>query len=406
MWRIGITHTRFSYTGGIEKYIYSMVERLLAAGHEVHYLATRWEEYDHPNLHFHHVPWIRFPHSLRVGSYDRRVNRILDREKFDLVHGFTKTTRQDVYTDGSGTLREYVAATQADQPAWRRWLYRQSPHQRSILRMERGRFQRDAIRRIIPMAQFVQDQILREYPVDPARVEVLYNGVETDLFRPENRTARGPAFRQKHGIPADAKVLLFVGNDWSRKALDVAINALPDVISKTAGDIRLAVAGHDNHPGKFKDLAQSRGVADRMLWLGPVREIRDAFAAATVFVFPTRYDVFGNVGLEALATGVPSVLSGRAGVGELLWTENVHGHDLAGSRLEDPEDARELASQIVTLLDPALYDERCRHARELAEHYSWDRHFERLLEIYEEVIREQRSETGPSKSDERSEHRT
>ncbi|MCA8960232.1 MAG: glycosyltransferase family 4 protein, partial [Planctomycetes bacterium] len=386
--RIAITHTRFSYTGGIEKYIYSLVERLLAADHEVHYLAARWEPLDHPRLHFHAVPWIRFPHSLRVSSFDRGVRRILARERFDLVHGFTKTSVQDVYTDGSGTWSEYLAATRPDEPRWKDWLYRHSPHQRAILHMEQARFRRGAILKIIPMAEFVREQILREYAVEPGRVETLYNGVEIERFHPRLRATEGARFRRDHGIPAEARVLLFVGNDFRRKGLETALRSLRSVAERVP-TVRLAVAGHDNHPERYRALAETLGVGSRVDWLGSVREVPHAFAASDIFVFPTRYDVFGNVGLEALSTGVPAVLSARAGVAELLLPRNARGHERAGWRLEDPSDADELTRATLTLLTDDS-EGRAHHARALAEHYSWDRHFERLLEIYREVIAEKR----------------
>lgn len=389
-YRVAITHTRFSYTGGIEKYIYSLVERLIAAGHDVHYFAHRFEPYEHERLTFHPVPWRRFPKSFRVRNFDRNLNRELAQHEFDLVHGFTKSTQQDIYTDGSGTLVEYVDATRADWPEWRRKLYRATPHQRAILALERERFQRDAIRRILPMANFVKEQILARYPVDPARVEVTYSGVEIETFHPEHRATEGPKFRAEHGIPSDAAMLLFVGNDWRRKGLDVALRALPTIAAQLP-HARLAVAGHDNHPAQFRQLAESLGLADRVHWLGSIREIRNAFAASDLFVFPSRYDVFGNVGLEALATGVPAVLSAAAGVGELLEPERVGDAAAAGARLEVWEDPAELARHALALLDPAALPERRAAARRLAERYSWDRHFARILEIYDEVVREKES---------------
>ena len=105
---IAITHTRFAYTGGVEKYIYSLVERLLDAGHEVRYYASRWEPYEHPRLRFCRVPLVRYPPSLRVLSFNHFARRLVRRQPCDLIHGFTKTDCQDIYTDGSGTLDEYL----------------------------------------------------------------------------------------------------------------------------------------------------------------------------------------------------------------------------------------------------------------------------------------------------------
>lgn len=381
--KIAITHTRFSYMGGVEKYIHSLVERLLAVGHEVHCLAAKWEDYSHPSLHFHKVRMWRFPQSLRVLSFNYFVNRILERETFDVVHGFTKTDTQDIYTDGSGCLVEFVAASRSHHSKVRRLLHLATPHQQAIWLMERRRFRRDAARRIVPVADLVRKQILARYDVDPGRVEVVYNGIELDYFHPDNRGRCGPQYREECGLPPDgAPLLLFVGNDWARKGLDVAIRALPKILGKTDRPPRLLVAGHDDHPERYRKLAQELGVAERITWLGSVREIRKPFSIADLFLFPSRYDAFGNVALEALASGVPALLSSRAGASE------VFDESRGCMVLEDPDDPDELAKGALSYLEGGDL-EACRlQARAIAERYSWDRHFERILEIYYEVVGE------------------
>src|SRR5205823_4901617 len=106
--KIAITHTRYTRIGGVEGYIRDLVLRLLDAGHEVHYFAQWWDEDADNRIKFHRIPnpWkpIRF---LKVRSYDRAVSSMVKLEDFDVVHGFSKSSRQDVYTDGSGTLEDY-----------------------------------------------------------------------------------------------------------------------------------------------------------------------------------------------------------------------------------------------------------------------------------------------------------
>ncbi|MGA1202579.1 MAG: glycosyltransferase family 4 protein [Planctomycetota bacterium] len=386
--RVALTHTRLSYTGGIEKYIWSLLERLLAAGHEVHYIADRFEPLDHPGLTLHRARMQRFPKLARVRSFNRMVNRVLDGLDVDLVHGFSKTDRQDIYTDGSGTLIEYLEATEPELPGWRRRAMLRSPHRRAILAMESARFQRGACRKVIPMAEFVRRQILARYPIEPERVETVHNGVELEVFHPRWRETVGAKFREEHRIGPETPVLLNVGNDWRRKGVGPLIEALPRIESPVAPPV-LLIAGHDNHPERYHARAAELGVSERVRFLGPVREIRDVFAAADLFVFPTRYDVFGNVGLEALASGVPSLLSSLAGVSEVL--DGTAG----GAAIEDPSDVGEIAARSTEFLQPERLAERRAAARTLAERYSWDAHFERILAIYREVVAEKEAERTP-----------
>lgn len=384
--RIAITHTRYSYTGGVEKYIYSLVDHLLRAGHEVHYFAARFERCDHPRFHPHRVPWIRFPGSVRVLSFNLFLNRALARGSFDLVHGFTKTNRQDVYTDGSGCVADYVDATWEERSPWRRRFHRLTPHQLAIAWLERRRFRKDAIYAIVPMARFVAEQILRRYPVDPRRIEVVYNGVDAEHFHPRFRDTLGAELRRRHEIGPERPVLLFVGNDWERKGLATALDACARLARDRRPPPLLLVAGQDNHPNRYREHAAALGLEHHVVWLGPMRETRDAFAAADAFLFPSRYDVFGNVGLEALASGVPAVLSRRAGVSEIL------DGGAAGAVLENPRDDAALASLAARLLEREQLEARRAAARALAERFSWEHHFARIREIYERVLVEKRAE--------------
>ncbi len=383
--QIALTHTRLSYTGGIEKYIWSLVMRLLDAGHTVHFVADRFEELEHPNLICHRARMQRFPKLARVRSFNRSVRRTLSELDVDLVHGFTKTDCQDIYTDGSGTLIEYVEATEIDRPAWVRNALLATPHRRAILAMERRRFQEGACHRVIAMAKFVERQITGRYPIDPTRVETIYNGVELENFHPRHRDRYGPPLRERLRIPSDTPVILNVGNDWRRKGVGPLIEALPRLHGTPEAPV-LLIAGHDNHPEQYEQLAVQLGVRDRVHFLGPVREIRESFAAADLFVFPSRYDVFGNVGLEALASGVPALLSARAGVSEVL------DGSLAGEAIEDPTDVGEIIAKTQKFLDRETLPARREAARALAEQYSWDAHFERVLAIYREVVAEKQKE--------------
>ena len=84
--KIAISHTRYSFVGGVEKYIYSLVERLLDAGHEVHYFCHFWEKDADPRIRFHRVPnpfkAFRF---MKVWSFDRWSQWQIANEDFDVV---------------------------------------------------------------------------------------------------------------------------------------------------------------------------------------------------------------------------------------------------------------------------------------------------------------------------------
>jgi UDP-glucose:(heptosyl)LPS alpha-1,3-glucosyltransferase len=108
--------------------------------------------------------------------------------------------------------------------------------------------------------------------------------------------------------------------------------------------VRVDLVGAKN-PHDYRPLAARLGVADRLFWHGPSRDVARCHAAADVFALPTRYEPFGLVIIEALASGLPVITSRLAGAAAAI------DHGRSGYLLEDPGDAGELAGRLDALLD-------------------------------------------------------
>lgn len=228
---------------------------------------------------------------------------VAGRGTWDVVQSHERTLRQDVYRAGEGCHRAYLNTRRRAG----RGLYH-----RVVLALERRVFTRTS--RIVAISRAGADEIARLYRVAPDRLTTIYNGVDLDRFHPDNRGRHRRAARAEAGVPDGAWQLLFVGSGFARKGLDTAIEALA-----TTGDpgARLLVTGKGD-PAPYVSLAERLGVGARVSWLGPRQDIERWYAAADVVVLPTRYEPFGNVHLEALASGVPVVTSTRAGGAELI----------------------------------------------------------------------------------------
>lgn len=384
--KIAITHTRYTRIGGVEGYIRDLVARLLDAGHEVHYFCQWWDKDADARIKFHKIPnpWkpIRF---LKVRSFDRAVTNLVKPEEWDVVHGFSKSSRQDVYTDGSGTLEDYQTySLDATSSPLVSALKRMSPHQREVAAIERRRFTRGNFKKIIAMSRLAASQIQRRYGLSDSEVEVVYNGIDLARFKPENGPTLGPAFRDRLGVKPDELVCLLVGNDYRRKGVETLVEAAA-ILAHDASftrRFRVAVVGKERHAREQEIIKRSKelGVQELVKLHGPNAGIERFFAAADVFVLPTRFDIFGQVVLEAMASGVPPIVSAEAGAAECVKDGET------GLVLRDPRDAKALAAAIRRLAeDRALRDRMAANAALAAKAYSWDRHFKRVLEIYAEV---------------------
>jgi UDP-glucose:(heptosyl)LPS alpha-1,3-glucosyltransferase len=127
-------------------------------------------------------------------------------------------------------------------------------------------------------------------------------------------TLRGPARAELGCRPRDT-VFLFVGSGFARKGLGAAIDAL--ALSKNPS-FWLVVVGRDRDQSRFAAQAERAGVAQRVRFLGGQGDVRPLYAAADCFILPTRYDPFPNTALEALAMGLPAIVSSRCGAAEVI----------------------------------------------------------------------------------------
>ena len=107
--RIALTHPRASDVGGVERQAHSVAQALLDAGHEVHYFCQRADRSIDPRIVVHRIANpLRAVRWFKVWWFDRACERaVAENGRFDLVHGFGKTSRQDVYYDGSGCLADF-----------------------------------------------------------------------------------------------------------------------------------------------------------------------------------------------------------------------------------------------------------------------------------------------------------
>jgi UDP-glucose:(heptosyl)LPS alpha-1,3-glucosyltransferase len=234
------------------------------------------------------------------------------------------------------------------------------------------RYYRDTSARIVAISQAVKRDLERfeELPQDTA--VVIPNGVNIERFHPRNRERFRTAMRSQLGLAEHEVAVLFAGNAWGRKGLRAAIEALD---GEGLDAVRLVVVG-EGDPSAFLEGVRPN-VARRIVFAGAQpREIERYYAAADVFLLPTLYEPFGLVILEALASGLPTIVSQRAGASEWL-TDGVDA-----ILLKDPADASEVRAALRVLLeDDQMAASLGLSGRLLAEGFAWERIAQQLVAI-------------------------
>ena len=207
--------------------------------------------------------------------------------------------------------------------------------------------------------EYKQSWIKRGF--DPSKLKILPRGLDTELFHPARRDS---AFFEKFGASNGELRLLYVGRISREKDLDLLADAYRR-LRKEGLPVRLFVVGH----GPYSE-ALAKSLPDAF-FTGYLRgtELATAYASADIFVFPSTTDTFGNVILEAQASGLPVVVSDSGGPKELV------AHQANGliTRSHNVEDFTGAIRTLVT--NRALRERMANSARERVTDRSWPRAF-------------------------------
>jgi UDP-glucose:(heptosyl)LPS alpha-1,3-glucosyltransferase len=233
-------------------------------------------------------------------------------------------------------------------------------------------FEHPRLRAVICNSRMVRDEVRREFRIAPDKLHVIYNGVDLQHFHPRERERRRGAARAEIGCRPRDTVYVFVGSGFERKGLAAAIDAF--AAARNDG-FWLVVVGRDRDLDKFRSRASAAGLEGRTRFVGGQEDVRALYAAADCFILPTRYDPFPNTALEALAMGLPLIVSSRCGAAELVET-GVNGWVCR------PDDPSGLASLLATA-DEALRKGNMGQApRTSAERFGLDAMAQKMAQLY------------------------
>ena len=240
-----------------------------------------------------------------------------------------------------------------------------------LCRLER-RIYTDARVTLAAVSKHTAEQLAHYF--DRRDVTVIPNGVDVKHFSAQAVAPLRAASRQRWHCAPEQTVLLLIGNDWRNKGLPALLAAMarcPDL------PLRLLVAGQDDQAA-FRAQAAIAGLRERVEFCGPGEDVRSFYAAADVLFAPSLEDSFNLPVLEAMACGLPCIVSPKAGMSEWL----THGFDAL--LLRDPEDAGEIAEAIRVVVGGAqLRETLAENAIASAKKFSWDEHALQLRTLME-----------------------
>jgi UDP-glucose:(heptosyl)LPS alpha-1,3-glucosyltransferase len=222
----------------------------------------------------------------------------------------------------------------------------------------------------------IKNDMIHYHHVDPQKIAVIYNGVDTKRFNPNKRDDYRNLVRKKLSI-GEEFVLLYVSNNFRLKGLTTLIRSL-GVLKQTHTNFKALIIGRGRKSSYVK-LAKRLNCFENVLFLGQVNEIEKYYAASDLYVHPTLYDSCSLVVTEALASGLPVITTKYDGASGLIDD----GKD--GFVMEDPLDYKLLAEKITVFFDEELRQKASIAARNKAERYPEEENCEKIIEVFKEV---------------------
>jgi UDP-glucose:(heptosyl)LPS alpha-1,3-glucosyltransferase len=237
--------------------------------------------------------------------------------------------------------------------------------------IEQLQFRQGRFARVIAVTDEVKQDLIEVYGLEDERIRVIAPAIDTDAFA----AAKPGTMRAQLGLGAEP-VALFVGHDFQRKGLADAIEAVAALDS-----VHLVVVGNGRRDS-FERQAALSGIGDRVHFVGATSKPEIAFADADLLLLPTHEDVWGNTLIEALAAGLPVVTTTIAGASKIVEQAD------AGITVP-PASPRELRAALELVLETRTRrDDLGARARRAAAAFGVDAHAARVLDVYEQILRE------------------
>ncbi|MBU1006042.1 MAG: glycosyltransferase family 4 protein [Candidatus Omnitrophica bacterium] len=232
--------------------------------------------------------------------------------------------------------------------------------------------------KIITVSEFSKHELLEHFMVDQKKISVIYNGVN-EIFKPDTEKIFSAGIKTKYSLPDD--YILCVSRFNSRKNISLLIKAFSIFKKNNKNNIKLILVGaNDGKSENLKALADSLCITSEVIFPGYIAysDLPAIYASAALFVFPSFYEGFGIPPLEAMACGIPVIVSDIPVFSELLGDSAIK---------IDPHSEENLASAMEKVIfDGNLRENLINRGIKTAEKFKWQKTAEKTLELYKEII--------------------
>ena len=368
--KLAIVRRRYAQFGGAERFIDTMVQAIAASDIDLSIISESWSGAGSGKIKHITVPSRGLTRRSRLANFQHEVATLVAANKFDLVQTHERLLTADIFRAGDGVHAAWLARLAGKYGGVRAMLQRLQPIHKLIVETERKMARETGII-FVANSDLVAREIADWLAVPARRIRVVENGVDTAKFRPPSARERAAA-RASFGLDADSPVVAFVGSGFQRKGAFELVEALA---LPPFRHVHALIAGHDRQLKMLRRCVNGLDIVKRVQIMGGIADPLPVYHAADVFALPSLYDPMPNAALEALACGLPLLVTPDTGIADAVRDS---GAGLVVSR--NPDD---IAGALMTIL--AKPTEMSKAALALAPRFDLSFATARWLALYREL---------------------
>ncbi len=234
--------------------------------------------------------------------------------------------------------------------------------------------------KVICNSNFMKQELREIFKIPENKVKVIPNGVDIKKY---DRIEKNMQFRRNFANDNE-KIILFVGRLVQEKGVHLLLEAIPKITTHY-NDVKFVIVGKGNQLDYLKEKSFLMGVTDKVYFTGYMsdQDLERLYKCVDIAVFPSLYEPFGIVVLEAMAANIPVVVADTGGLGEIIE----HGYDGMKAYIGN---SNSLADCIIELLyNPQLCERLTQNANnKILRYYNYNIIAKKTSEIYKEIIAE------------------
>jgi len=323
----------------------------------------------------------------KTTAFHRQVQGILNKDnrraEFDIVYTMCRTFPADIFRITEQLHSEWLAIGYSS-------LAKLNPRHFSILKLEKKTIDPKNVRHIIANSQLLREQVINSFNYPEEKVSLVSNGVDKNVYFPGREGEKDEIKKKLH--LSDRFVCVFVAANFKIKGLYEAIYAIAGLNEEARRHVTLLVVGKGK-PKPFLELAEKLNVTENLVFAGKQSNMRDYYIASDLLLYPSHYETFGNVILEACACGIPVLTTRMVGAAELV--KDNHNGFLVKSAKKIDRMAAILEAYIK--LPESEHRKFAQNALDATKDYTWEKHFSDLEAIFERVHKEKLAAVTPEK---------